>query len=152
MTRLTERQLHFFDTFGYIALPGLMTDKIAEITEAFEQIWTDHGGGHNGKPHDGVNRSCIVPFLDHASIEVRWVLLMRWFRAVDLWRDYRVGDVSVIVAQELINFNRVLGKAFVFSHVLVLRLVVLLPPAFRPPLFFAAEGKKGQKRRGKPTF
>ena len=62
--RLTQQQLNFFDTFGYIALPGLMTDKIAEITEAFEQIWTDHGGGHNGKPHDGVNRSCIVPFLD----------------------------------------------------------------------------------------
>ncbi len=62
--RLSRAQLNYFDTFGFIALPGLMTDSIAEITEAFEQIWVDHGGGHNGKPHDGVNRSCIVPFLD----------------------------------------------------------------------------------------
>ncbi len=60
-----------------------------------------------------LDNDTVVPFLDHASIEVRWVLLMRRFRAVNLWRDYRVGDVSVIVAQELINFNRVLGKAFI---------------------------------------
>ncbi len=61
---LTREQLNFFETFGYLSLPGLMTDSIAEITDAFEQIWTEHGGGHNGKPHDGVNRSCIFPFLD----------------------------------------------------------------------------------------
>ena len=57
--RLSQPQLNYFETFGFIGLPGLMTDSIAEITEAFEQIWVDHGGGH-----DGVNRSCIVPFLD----------------------------------------------------------------------------------------
>ncbi len=62
--RLTQEQLNFFETFGYLSLPGLMTDSITEITEAFEQIWVEHGGGHNGKPHDGVNRSCIFPFLD----------------------------------------------------------------------------------------
>lgn len=62
--RLTQAQLNSFETFGFLSLPGLMTDSIAEITAAFEQIWTEHGGGHDGKPHDGVTRSCIVPFLD----------------------------------------------------------------------------------------
>ena len=61
---LSQPQLNFFETFGFLSLPSLMTDSIAEITEAFEQIWVEHGGGHNGRPHDGVNRSCIVPFLD----------------------------------------------------------------------------------------
>lgn len=64
MIRLTEQQLKFFDTFGYIALPGLMANCIDEITTAFEQIWAEHGGGHNGKLHDGKQRSCIVPFID----------------------------------------------------------------------------------------
>ena len=27
-------------------------------------VWVDRGGGHNGQPHDGKARSCIVPFID----------------------------------------------------------------------------------------
>ena len=61
---LTEQQLSFFDTFGFLALPGLMEDAIDEIVEAFEAIWAEHGGGHNGEAHDGKQRSCIVPFID----------------------------------------------------------------------------------------
>ena len=64
MTRLSDQQLAFFDTFGYLHLPGLLDDCIGEIIDAFEQIWADHGGGHDGEPHDGTARSCIVPFLD----------------------------------------------------------------------------------------
>jgi len=62
--RLNDQQLSFFDTFGYIYLPGLMQDVIGEITDAFEAIWDEQGGGHNGQPHDGSRRSCIVPFID----------------------------------------------------------------------------------------
>ena len=29
--KLTEQQLSFFDTFGYLAFPGLMADCIDEI-------------------------------------------------------------------------------------------------------------------------
>ena len=61
---LSDQQLAFFDTFGYLAFPGLLSDDIAAITDAFEAIWEDHGGGHNGRPHDGERRSCIVPFID----------------------------------------------------------------------------------------
>lgn len=62
--KLTQQQLDFFDTFGYLAFPGLMRDVIEEIIDAFEEIWASRGGGHNGRPHDGKRRSCIVPFID----------------------------------------------------------------------------------------
>jgi hypothetical protein len=62
--RLTEQQLRFFDTFGYIGLPGLLADSIGEVTDAFEAIWAARGGGHGGRPHDGRARSCVVPFID----------------------------------------------------------------------------------------
>jgi len=38
---LRPQQLAFFDTFGFLALPGLFRDDIAELTEAFEAIFTD---------------------------------------------------------------------------------------------------------------
>lgn len=62
--RLSQEQLNCFDTFGYLSLPGLLSDTIGEITDAFEQIWAERGGGHDGRPHDGERRSCIVPFID----------------------------------------------------------------------------------------
>ena len=61
---LTDVQLNRFNTFGFLALPGLMADVIDEITDAFEEVWTERGGGHDGKPHDEKQRSCIVPFID----------------------------------------------------------------------------------------
>ncbi|MFN8492641.1 MAG: phytanoyl-CoA dioxygenase family protein [Caldilineaceae bacterium] len=65
--QLTEQQVNFFNTFGYLGFPGLMADRIAEIDHAFEAIWAERGGGHNGKPHDGMARSCIVPFIDQSE-------------------------------------------------------------------------------------
>src|SRR5438034_2801818 len=62
--KLTEQQLSFFETFGYLAFPGLMADRIDEIIAEFEALWESHGRGHNGKPHDEQRRSCIFPFID----------------------------------------------------------------------------------------
>ncbi len=62
--RLTGQQQAFFDTFGYIGFPGLLDDRIDEIVSDFEEVWARHGGGHNGRPHDGKARSCIVQFID----------------------------------------------------------------------------------------
>ena len=61
---LTKKQLTFFETFGFLSFPGLIKEEIGEIIEAFEQVWSARGGGHNGQPHDGEQRSCIVPFID----------------------------------------------------------------------------------------
>ena len=50
---LSEQQVRFFDTFGYLGLPGLMTDRIDEIIREYDAIWSARGGGHGGKPHEG---------------------------------------------------------------------------------------------------
>ena len=61
---LNDQKKSFFDTFGFLAFPGLLADCINEIIDVFEAVWSQRGGGHNGQPHDGMRRSCIVPFID----------------------------------------------------------------------------------------
>ncbi len=61
---LTQQQLQFFATFGYLAFPGLFANEVDNITESFERIWLDNGGGHAGQPHDGQQRSALVQFID----------------------------------------------------------------------------------------
>lgn len=64
MFKLTDQQVNFFKTFGYLGFPGLMADRIDEIINEFEALWSSYGGGHNGKLHDGKARSCLVQFID----------------------------------------------------------------------------------------
>ena len=54
-TRLSEQQLNYFNTFGYLYFPGLMADCIDRIIEEFEAVWAVHGGGHHGKEEDFQN-------------------------------------------------------------------------------------------------
>lgn len=65
---LTEQQLHFFETFGYLSFPGLLSDRIESIINEFEAVWEGRGGGHDGRPHDEQRRSCIVPFIDQSEV------------------------------------------------------------------------------------
>ncbi len=65
---LTEQQQTFFKTFGFLAFPGLLRDRIDEIIREFEAVFAQRGGGHAGKPHEGKQRSCIVPFLDQSVL------------------------------------------------------------------------------------
>lgn len=62
--QLTPQQLNFMDLFGYLVFPSLLSDRIARISAEFEAVFATHGGGHNGQPHDGTARSCILPFVD----------------------------------------------------------------------------------------
>ena len=64
---LSDQQLRFFDTFGYLAFPGLLADRIQSVIDEFDGIWKAHGGGHHGKVHDGTARSCIVQFIDRSD-------------------------------------------------------------------------------------
>jgi hypothetical protein len=64
---LTQQQIHFFETFGYLVFRGLMADRIDEITREFEAVWAARGGGHHGTPHDGRARSCIAQFIDQSE-------------------------------------------------------------------------------------
>ena len=91
MDILTEEKKSFFDTFGFLAFPGLLADCIDEIIDAFETIWDQRGGGHNGQPHDGIRRSCIVPFIDQHE------------RLCALLDDPRIKEILVGLLGE--NFN-----------------------------------------------
>ncbi|MBB16140.1 hypothetical protein CMK22_12765 [Candidatus Poribacteria bacterium] len=64
---LTDQQVSFFHTFGYLSFPSLMANCIDEIESAFEALWGENGGGHNGQPHDGKARSCIAQFVDRSE-------------------------------------------------------------------------------------
>ena len=66
--KLTEHQINFYDVFGYLSFPELVADRIDEIVREFEAVWVERGGGHDGKPHEGKARSCIVPFIDQSEI------------------------------------------------------------------------------------
>lgn len=69
---LTVDQIAFIDTFGYLVLPGLVSDKIADIVAAFSAVWdVDTATGlprraavNTGTVHDDSTRSYIVPFID----------------------------------------------------------------------------------------
>ncbi|MDB6126428.1 MAG: hypothetical protein JWM35_324 [Verrucomicrobia bacterium] len=65
---LTDQQKTFFNTFGFLAFPGLLKDRIDEVIREFEAIFEKRGGGHAGKPHEGKQRSCIVPFPDQSAV------------------------------------------------------------------------------------
>jgi ectoine hydroxylase-related dioxygenase (phytanoyl-CoA dioxygenase family) len=64
---LSAQQIAFFETFGYLAFPSLLRDRIGEIFREFDAVWTANGGGHHGKPHDDRSRSCIAQFVDQSE-------------------------------------------------------------------------------------
>lgn len=64
---LSAQQLSFFEVFGYLAFPGLLADRIGDVSEEFEHIWDAQGGGHHGQPHDFEQRSCIAQFIDRSA-------------------------------------------------------------------------------------
>ena len=64
---LTAHQLAFMDLFGYLVFPGLLNDRIDRIIDEFESTFTQFGGGHFGRAHDGTARSCILPFIDQTE-------------------------------------------------------------------------------------
>jgi hypothetical protein len=43
VTGLTQQQVKFFETFGFVVLPGLFRDEIEPITEAFEEVFATEG-------------------------------------------------------------------------------------------------------------
>ena len=65
---LSPQQIAQFRTFGFLAFPGLLKDRIDEIIREFEAIFAKRGGGHAGRPHAGKQRSCVVPFPDQSAV------------------------------------------------------------------------------------
>ena len=91
--RLSDDQMTFFDTFGFLAFPGLLADSVDRIIDEFERIWADHGGGHHGIPHDGTARSAIFPFPDQSEY------------LSSLLDDQRVHDIASSICGEDFNYT-----------------------------------------------
>lgn len=100
MEKLSAESVDFFDTFGYVVLPGLLADDIEWITEEFAMVFADRG-----IVHDHVRRSCVVPFidqrerlctlLDHPKIEgLAASLLGEDFNYVGGDGNYYAGDTE----------------------------------------------------------
>jgi ectoine hydroxylase-related dioxygenase (phytanoyl-CoA dioxygenase family) len=100
MVKLSQEQVRFFETFGYLVLPGLLFDDIEWITQEFEAVFTDRG-----LVHDHRQRTCVVPFvdsrerlsalLDHPKVEgVAASLLGEDFNYVGSDGNYYAGDTS----------------------------------------------------------
>lgn len=56
--KLTQEQISFFETFGFLKFPQLMADRLDWIIDEFTKTFPD-----NNK-HDGTKRTCVVPFID----------------------------------------------------------------------------------------
>lgn len=63
--KLTNEQIDFFDTFGFIKLPQLFADRLDWIVNEFTLTFP------KTNQHDGTKRTCIVPFIDQRM----WTLL-----------------------------------------------------------------------------
>ena len=100
-TRLTQQQINFFNTFGYLYFPGLLADCVDRIIEEFEKVWTAHGGGHHGKLHDAEQRSCIVPFPDQNEY------------LSNLLDDPRIHDIAASLLGDDFNYTSGDGNLYV---------------------------------------
>ena len=65
--QISEQQVRFFETFGYLSFPGAFADEAEAISEEFERVWAERGGGHEGREHDHKQRSAFVPFIDQSE-------------------------------------------------------------------------------------
>lgn len=67
MAVITDQQVTFLETFGFLHLPGLFADEIGEITEAFEAVFADsaHKRMDMNEPLHRNDRRVIIPaFVD----------------------------------------------------------------------------------------
>jgi hypothetical protein len=68
MGAITEQQLTFLQTFGFLRLPGLFADEIEEITEAFEAVFAAPDSYRTDmiEPVHRNDRRVMIPmFVDH---------------------------------------------------------------------------------------
>ena len=98
---LSEQQLTFFKTFRYLVFPGLFADEADAISDEFERVWAEHGGGHHGRPHDNTRRSALLPFIDQSE----------YLSA--LLDDPRIDDVASLLLGDDYNYEDSDGNYYV---------------------------------------
>ena len=61
--KLTEHQVNFFNTFGYLSIPGMLSpSEIEWITKEFEISIQEFGGG---RQHNGTHRTMFGGPIEH---------------------------------------------------------------------------------------
>ena len=96
LQKLSQHQLDFFDTFGYLAFPGLLNDCIDKIIEEFEDVWAK-----SGRTHDETKRSALVPFPDQNEY------------LSSLLDDHRIHDIASNLCGEDFNYYSGDGNYYV---------------------------------------
>lgn len=72
--QLTPQQVMFFETFGFLKVPGLFDDDIDRITRGFEEVFaTNPTWDTNVELHFDQQRS-IIPGFVHKSDDLAWLL------------------------------------------------------------------------------
>ena len=94
--RLSQKQMDFFDAFGYLHFPNLLDDKIDKIIGEFELIWKN-----SNQNHDGTKRSVILPFADQSEY------------LCSLLDDSRIHDIASSICGEEFNYTSGDGNYYV---------------------------------------
>lgn len=72
---LTEQQVRYFRTFGYLRLPGLFRDEIALLTEGFEDVFADETNErleYEAALHDNQPRVIMLSVVDRTP-KMSWL-------------------------------------------------------------------------------
>lgn len=72
-TPTLAQQKAFFETFGYLKLPGLVLPEIEKITSEFEAVFPQVGRSHDGSVRTAINhfvdqRADLCALLDHPGL------------------------------------------------------------------------------------
>ena len=95
---LTPQQRSFFDTFGYLVLPGLLTEDVPWIVQGFEEVFAQRAEKHDGTRRtiagtDSSERLCTL--LDHPTVVgVAASLMGEDFNYLGGDANYYVGDTD----------------------------------------------------------
>jgi hypothetical protein len=93
---LSDQQLRYYRTFGFLKFPGLFATEIDAITDAFEGVWAA-----SGRTHDHVKRSMLVPFIDQSDY------------LCALLDDPRIDEVASAVLGDDYNYESSDGNYYV---------------------------------------
>ena len=78
--QLSQQQRDFFETYGYLVLPGLLSEELEWIIEEFEAVFVGRG-----VVHDGSKRSTVVPFMISVKSSARCWITPRSAASFPVW-------------------------------------------------------------------
>src|SRR4051812_20314036 len=98
MDRLSDQQINFFETFGYLFIPGLFANELDWMQTEFEAVFHDTSVAHTRTARTTVppfidRRESFSKLLDHPAIEmIGRSLLGEDFNYLGSDGNYYVGD------------------------------------------------------------